>query len=40
MLVSHDPMASRYADRVYTLRDGRLSNYRAEPIADFQVAPV
>jgi putative ABC transport system ATP-binding protein len=40
VLVSHDPLASRYADRVYTLRDGRLSNYRAEPVADFQVAPV
>jgi putative ABC transport system ATP-binding protein len=40
VLVSHDPMASRYADRVYSLRDGRLSHYRAEPVADFQVAPV
>jgi putative ABC transport system ATP-binding protein len=40
VLVSHDPMASRYADRVYSLRDGRLSRYRAEPAEDFQVAPV
>ena len=40
MLVSHDPMASRYADRVYSLRDGRLCDYRAEPICDLQVAPV
>jgi putative ABC transport system ATP-binding protein len=40
VLVSHDPVASRYADRVYSLRDGRLSNYRAEPLADLQVAPV
>ncbi|HEU0249872.1 MAG TPA: ABC transporter ATP-binding protein [Solirubrobacteraceae bacterium] len=40
VLVSHDPMASRYADRIYSLRDGRLSRYRAEPVADFQVAPV
>jgi cell division transport system ATP-binding protein len=40
VLVSHDPMASHYADRVYSLRDGRLSHYRAEPAADFQVAPV
>jgi putative ABC transport system ATP-binding protein len=40
VLVSHDPMASRYADRVYSLRDGRLSTYRAEPLADLQAAPV
>jgi putative ABC transport system ATP-binding protein len=39
VLVSHDPMASRYADRVYSLRDGRLSHYRAEPVCDLQVAP-
>ena len=27
VLVSHDPMASQYADRVYALRDGKLGNY-------------
>ena len=27
VVVSHDPMAALYADRVFTLRDGRLSNY-------------
>jgi len=27
VIVSHDPMASLYADRVFTLRDGRLSDY-------------
>ena len=27
VLVSHDPMAALYADRVYALRDGRLSDY-------------
>jgi putative ABC transport system ATP-binding protein len=31
VLVSHDPMASHYADRVYALRDGRLSSYSADP---------
>jgi putative ABC transport system ATP-binding protein len=31
VLVSHDPMASHYADRVYALRDGRLSSYTADP---------
>jgi putative ABC transport system ATP-binding protein len=39
VLVSHDPMASRYADRVYSLRDGRLSHYSAEPVADLEGAP-
>jgi putative ABC transport system ATP-binding protein len=29
VLVSHDPAASRYADRAYTLHDGRLCAYRA-----------
>jgi putative ABC transport system ATP-binding protein len=29
MLVSHDPMAARFADRVFALRDGRLSDYDA-----------
>jgi putative ABC transport system ATP-binding protein len=27
VLVSHDPMAAMYADRVFTLRDGQLSDY-------------
>jgi putative ABC transport system ATP-binding protein len=27
VVVSHDPMAALYADRVFTLRDGRLSDY-------------
>jgi putative ABC transport system ATP-binding protein len=27
MIVSHDPMAAAYADRVLALRDGRLSEY-------------
>jgi putative ABC transport system ATP-binding protein len=31
VLVSHDPMAARYADRVFALRDGRLSDYDADP---------
>jgi putative ABC transport system ATP-binding protein len=30
VLVSHDPMAARYADRVLALRDGRLSDYDAD----------
>jgi putative ABC transport system ATP-binding protein len=29
VLVSHDPMAARYADRVLALRDGRLGAYEA-----------
>jgi putative ABC transport system ATP-binding protein len=29
VLVSHDPMAAQYADRVLALRDGRLSDYDA-----------
>ena len=37
VLVSHDPLAARYADRVYALRDGRLAPYEDEPVA--QVAP-
>jgi putative ABC transport system ATP-binding protein len=28
LLVTHDPQATVFADRVYTLRDGRLSEYR------------
>jgi putative ABC transport system ATP-binding protein len=31
VLVSHDPMAAHYADRVYALRDGRLSDYTPDP---------
>ncbi|HEY3959697.1 MAG TPA: ABC transporter ATP-binding protein [Solirubrobacteraceae bacterium] len=31
VLVSHDPMAARYADRVLALRDGRLGEYDAGP---------
>jgi putative ABC transport system ATP-binding protein len=30
LLVTHDPEAAAYADRVHTLRDGRLSKGRAE----------
>jgi putative ABC transport system ATP-binding protein len=28
VLVSHDPMAAHYADRVYGLRDGKLSDHQ------------
>jgi putative ABC transport system ATP-binding protein len=31
VLVSHDPMAAHYADRVLTLRDGRLCDYAEDP---------
>jgi putative ABC transport system ATP-binding protein len=31
MIVSHDPMAAAYADRALALRDGRLSEYVADP---------
>jgi putative ABC transport system ATP-binding protein len=30
VLVSHDPMAARYADRVFALRDGRLTSYEPD----------
>jgi putative ABC transport system ATP-binding protein len=32
VLVSHDPMAARYADRVLTLRDGRLGDQATEQV--------
>jgi putative ABC transport system ATP-binding protein len=31
VLVSHDPMAARYADRALALRDGRLGDYHVDP---------
>jgi len=33
VLVSHDPLAAGYADRVYALRDGKLSDYQPEAVA-------
>ncbi len=30
VLVSHDPLAARYADRVYSLRDGRLGEHETD----------
>jgi putative ABC transport system ATP-binding protein len=30
VLVSHDPLAAGYADRVFALRDGKLADYRPE----------
>jgi putative ABC transport system ATP-binding protein len=33
VLVSHDPLAARYADRVFALRDGKLSVYQADQLA-------
>jgi putative ABC transport system ATP-binding protein len=30
VLVSHDPMAAHYADRVFALHDGRLSDYETD----------
>jgi putative ABC transport system ATP-binding protein len=32
VLVSHDPLAAHYADRVLALRDGRLSEYEAQQV--------
>jgi putative ABC transport system ATP-binding protein len=32
VLVSHDPLAAMYADRVFELRDGRLSDYAADRV--------
>jgi putative ABC transport system ATP-binding protein len=34
VLVSHDPMAARYADRVLELRDGRFAAYAPEPASE------
>lgn len=34
VLVSHDPMAARYADRALALRDGRLGDHDPNPSAD------
>src|SRR6202046_1795404 len=31
VLVSHDPLAAGYADRVYALTDGKLTDRKAEP---------
>jgi putative ABC transport system ATP-binding protein len=33
VLVSHDPLAAGYADRVFALRDGKLSRYDADGAA-------
>jgi putative ABC transport system ATP-binding protein len=33
VLVSHDPLAAGYADRVYALRDGQLSTYEPDQLA-------
>ena len=33
VLVSHDPMAAQYADRVLSLRDGKLAEYQADELA-------
>jgi putative ABC transport system ATP-binding protein len=30
VLVSHDPLAARYADRVFALRDGKLGDYETD----------
>jgi len=30
VLVSHDPQAAAYADRVYALRDGHLGDYEPD----------
>jgi putative ABC transport system ATP-binding protein len=35
VLVSHDPMAAHYADRVYALRDGRLTDYEPDHAVPF-----
>jgi putative ABC transport system ATP-binding protein len=33
VLVSHDPLAASYADRVLALRDGKLGDYQADRLA-------
>jgi putative ABC transport system ATP-binding protein len=33
VLVSHDPLAAGYADRVFALEDGKLSNYQPDSAA-------
>src|SRR5580704_15434385 len=33
VLVSHDPLAAAYADRVYALRDGKLGDYEPDRLA-------
>src|SRR5580704_4316354 len=33
VLVSHDPQAAAYADRVYALRDGKLGDYEPDRLA-------
>jgi putative ABC transport system ATP-binding protein len=33
VLVSHDPLAAGYADRVFALRDGKLSTYEPDQLA-------
>jgi putative ABC transport system ATP-binding protein len=40
MLVSHDPMAADYADRVLALRDGRLAQLEPVPVRASFTAPV
>jgi putative ABC transport system ATP-binding protein len=40
VLVSHDSVAARYADRAYVLCDGRLQSYSPEPIGHEQVEAV
>ena len=39
VLVSHDPMAAHYADRVLALRDGRLGDYDERPAPGEQLRP-
>jgi putative ABC transport system ATP-binding protein len=38
VLVSHDPMAADYADRVFTLRDGQLGEHAAEQTSATPIA--
>ncbi len=35
LLVTHDPQVAYFADRVYELRDGRLTDYRPDHISAF-----